>query len=193
MKKLIVDIDDTSLNYAKGLFEFIGVEYPHGKEYTAISDYLSGEHGLTNQEIWDKIEEFNTSESFKYLTPLNNADDVLKELHSEGVKISVISSCGDNNLTKENRYYNLYKVFGNIFESVTMLPLGARKTNALLQFINRDPILVEDTLLHYKDAIILGMDSYIVKGEMNAGAVDDSINHFIDWNEFYKMYHTIHK
>jgi len=193
MKKIIVDIDDTSLNYAHGLFNFMGVEFPHGKEYGSISDYLVGTHGYTNEEVWNVIADFNTSEGFRHLTPLNNADKVLKKLHEDGVKISVISSCGDSNSTKEHRYYNLYKVFGNIFESITMLPLGARKTNALLQFIDREPILVEDTLTHYRDAIILGMDSYIVKGELNATEVNDSINHFVDWNDFYKMYHTIHK
>lgn len=193
MKKLIVDIDDTSLKYAHGLFDFIGVDYPHGKEYGSISDYLVGEHGYTNENVWNIIEDFNTSEGFRHLTPLNGSDKVLKKLHDEGVKISVISSCGDTKTTKENRYYNLYKVFGNIFESITMLPLGARKTNSLLQFIDRDPILIEDTLTHYNDAIILGMDSYIVKGELNATDVDQSINHFVDWNEFYKLYHSIHK
>lgn len=193
MKKIIVDIDDTSLNYANGLFDFLGVDYPHGKEYGSISDYLIGEHNFSSQKVWDVIAEFNESEGFRHLQPLNNSDEVLKALYDEGVKISVISSCGDSNITKEHRYYNLYKVFGNIFESVTMLPLGSRKTNALLKFIDREPILVEDTLTHYHDAIILGMDSYIVKGEMNATEVNDSINHFVDWNEFYKMYHTIHK
>jgi len=191
MQKIITDIDDTALNYTKGLLEFANIQYPHGQQFSNISDFLTSTHGYTSNETTELIQTFNTSENFKHLEPLQGADTVLKNLHNDGVKISVITACGDDKVTRELRYYNLRNVFGDIFENIIFLPLGARKLYNLMPYMDRNPVFIEDSLIHYKDGVVLGFDSYMIKGPMNAKEIDDT-NHFTHWDEFYKRYHENH-
>jgi len=190
MKNLLVDADDTILDYTSGLLAYAGLSLPQ-QRYSDIAAYLNECHDLTYQEIDDLIVRFNQSNEFKYLEPFDGVVDTLSSLKDEGTHIHLITSCGDSDKTKELRRANLREVFGDVFSTVTILPLMSRKINSLLPFVNGNAVLVEDTKTHYHDANTLGIPSYIFERMTNNETHE--LETFDHWRDFYNIYKNMHK
>ena len=193
MKHIIVDADDTILAYTDSLLSYANVEHPKNAVYTDICDFLTKEHNYTFEEVQDLIVDFNNSVSFRNIEPFKGSEKVIRKLSDDGVKMHVVTSCGDNGRIKTNRYHNLREVFGDVFDKIHILPLMSRKINTLLSYVNEDVVFIEDTLAHYNDAHLLGIDSYIIKGAMNSLAHNEKIQTFDHWEDFYNLYYNNHK
>jgi phosphoglycolate phosphatase-like HAD superfamily hydrolase len=190
MKNLLVDADDTILDYTSGLLAYGGFDKPQ-QRYADIAAYLNEQYNLSYDEIDSLIVDFNQSQSFKHLKPFDGVVDTLSALKDDGVHIHVITSCGDSNTTRELRYSNLRDVFGDMFSTVSILPLMSRKINALMPFINNHTVFVEDTKTHYHDAHILGIPSYIFERMTNNDT--EQLETFTHWSDFYGIYNDRHK
>lgn len=193
MKNVIIDVDDTVLDYTSKCLGYANVHTPTDTTFKNICDYLTHVHSYTYEQVQELIVDFNHSEYFKYLEPLKGSSAIIKQLDADGVNIHAITSCGNSDTIRKNRMHNIHSVFGNVFNSVQILPLMSSKIDALKRHTSDDVVFVEDTLAHYYDAMSLGIDSYIIKGQMNKCSHRSDIRTFEHWDEFYNLYNMNHK
>ncbi len=120
LKKCILDVDDTILNWSSPFSHFLKI---HKKEFTPNS-----------------IIEFNKSEYFKNLKPLdyiNNCSSFINLLKSNFDVVIILTNCGRLIPIVEYRITNLNKVFGkNAFNDIFFNDFNYDKS----QFIKHFPI-----------------------------------------------------
>tara|TARA_R110002126_G_scaffold166395_2_gene314091 strand:- start:986 stop:1585 length:600 start_codon:yes stop_codon:yes gene_type:complete len=186
-KLLVVDIDDTVLEWKEGFFDFI----------EPLGWYLNSDSKCDSWDIWtwicnaegvqiekqrviDLITEFNAYP--RVLRPLVGSMYHLRLLASEGVEIIGLTSFGScPNMTFFRQEY-LDVVFGGTISKCIVLPLGACKESWLKDL---DPDwFVEDNKAHAQKACGLGIKTFLLKTTYNKGC-EESI--YVDgWSDIHR-------
>lgn len=188
---IILDIDDTILDYSSGFLEYIGVELPEKNEkYRNITDYLTSVHSMTHHEVYKSIESFNRAPAFSRLLPFKSSNLFIKKLREQSIQVHLITSCGDNAQTRKLRERNLYEVFEDSFEEVHVLPLMASKRPVLKKYTTAGPLFVDDTIEHYITAKEIGISAMIMDTQFNTYDTGDT-SFILDWNSARGLYNDI--
>lgn len=133
MKKedaIVLDCDDTIVKYTDGLREYI-IKYYDFNPVGYPSDYILSEWiGCTDDETIEILENFNYhSHEFGLLEPIDfYVRSALLELHNRGIKLIILSKCGNKGHATVLRKVNLQYVFGDIFHEFILIdPLESKK------------------------------------------------------------------
>jgi hypothetical protein len=107
---------------------------------------LSGQYGMSGEDIMKLITQFNESAAIGFLPPLRDSMYYVKRLHEEyGFKFHVISSLSTDPNAQKLREMNLHKLFGHTaFEDITCLATGSEKHAALEPYRDSGLFWVED-------------------------------------------------
>ncbi len=99
--------------------------------------------------------EFTTSYRFSGILPVQNAIQGVHRLKQAGFDLHVVTSISDDQLTQIYRNKNLIYYFGDVFETITCLPLGHDNKKEYYQNV---PIgaVVDDSALNILDAVSCG-------------------------------------
>ncbi len=130
--------------------------------------------------------DFCESKYFSELGSHLQSDVYIKKLHKLGMKLRIITACGDTDKIKKMRLINLYNVFGDVFESIDFVGMGESKQDYLEKFAGRDDVAyIEDTIERFLLAKSMGIKSYLMLSfstrEMTGGIFDDwkQLFHFL--------------
>lgn len=135
MKKrdlIITDCDGVLLDWLNGFNEWMDSKgYVRLENYDTTAYGLHIHYGLDEKLCKKLISDFNESAAIGFLKTCKNADAVLPLLFDEGFDIVVLSSLSDNVYSQKARRYNLEEHFGEIFNEIICLVVGADKDDAL--------------------------------------------------------------
>ena len=112
---------------------------------------------LTRGNQWDmnRVSEFNLSAAFEQLPVLPGAQRLVRDLKRSGAKLWVVSAAGTGfPRTDRLRIQQLHTVFGDVFEDILVIPLGASKKE-FIAGIAQNSLLIDDSTKHvlaHKDA-----------------------------------------
>lgn len=165
-KIILTDVDDTILGWIEGFKRFV-----ENKLNVSLDDYpaswgMTEWLGLPEQDIAKLVDKFNHhSWEFGTLKPILNSNKVLKELHKQDFRFVAITCCSDRKPTVLLRKANIYHVFGDIFEDVICLPLGASKLDVLKKF--ESTFFIEDNYKYASEGKKAGHDIIMVKQQHN--------------------------
>lgn len=113
-----------------------------------LAEWLSVPHAYMNE----LITRFNNSEKFEYMTTRQGARGCIETFKRRGYKLIVISSCGAS--VEDRRKQNLMDRFGDVFDKIHCLPLGAGKQDILEQY--EPSWWVEDNYKHALSGLTFG-------------------------------------
>jgi FMN phosphatase YigB (HAD superfamily) len=146
----ILDCDDVLLDWQRGFRAWV---YAHhgirpeakGPKSWSLFTWL----GVPEARCMELIADFNASQAFGELYPMDGAIEAVAMLHQAGHQITVLTSCSADPLTIARRKENLQRVFGTMVERVICLALGESKRGWLDVLVAG--VWVED---NYKNAMV---------------------------------------
>lgn len=163
-KRIITDVDGVLLAYEKTFSEHMGWDFDEVNGNHRSFECLNSDPAIC---VGTAIREFNSSDTFGEIPPLDGAVEMVEYAVRTGHKIDVVTSCGGDTAVHRRRIKNLKNVFGDVFTSITCLPLGASKLPTLMRYRNQGHIWLDDSLTHYHDGITAGLDSRLVTTPFN--------------------------
>lgn len=126
-RKILTDADGCLLNWNKRFCEVMaakGLPQIPGTE----SDYSIGNrHGISHEEAFKHLMEFNHSEHMRDLEAFADAELYVPKIAALGFSFIVVTSISDLESAKDNRVANLQMRFGDVFEEVHCLKMGESK------------------------------------------------------------------
>ncbi len=160
---LIMDVDDVLLDWIAGFrHHLVQLGYKtHGDLPPSwdLSDWIVPSVGFQPVSVETLVLDFNSSDSFAQLQPVNGALRTLMLAKSRGFDIVAVTSCSDTGPIVDKRVANLREHFADLISSVVCLPLGASKTSIFRNFPNG--IVVDDRVKNLKAALEVGLNTVL--------------------------------
>lgn len=188
MEKIILtDCDGCILNWNDAFDEFMhGCGFPR-VPFTDHEYSISKRHNIPTHESYKYIKEFNEGWRVSHLKPLADAVEYVDKLSSHGFKFIVVTSISDAETSFRYRSTNLKNVFGDIFEDIICLKMGAKKGEVLKKWEGSNYFWIED---HNENAIAgheLGLRSILVDHPYNRHheVPFRRVSHTTPWAEIY--------
>ena len=149
-KYILLDVDEVLLKWIDSFRQYLIASHKFKLKNIpwdwSLTDWLKCDEA----EVRRLVHLFNhTSKEFGRLEPCDGAIDGIKSLISMGFTLVAITSCSSRARTISRRVKNLQDIFGDIFEDIICLELGASKTDYLKQY-PRGSIWIED---NHKNAV----------------------------------------
>lgn len=196
MKKdlFITDADDTALDFAGRVREFYNNEYGGnviGKSKSwSLCDWL----GVRRHEQGDILDKFMSSSDFGILEPLAGAKPVLSSMNSNGIKIIVVTACGDDPIRQALRRANLRNVFNHDVSDVIFVGQDQSKYDVIKSLTEEYNVIgfADDKWANIEDGLKLDIPCYLYKQPHNLRfrdkAKESGVESVHDWYEI--KYHT---
>lgn len=187
----IFDADDTIFDFAGSIREHARNEYNLdvvGKpDKWKIWPWL----GIEESESANFIEDFSVSWRFGCMEPQPGAARVLQSLHSQGIKLIILTACGTDKTTVELRKANLYNCFGNIFEEILFVDRNDTKFNVLKKLKKKYDILgfADDKFANIEDSLELKIPSFLYCQPHNERFRE--VDGVTDINDMYQLKHHL--
>jgi len=192
MKAIVIDIDDTVLDFGSRLREFVNHQYDKkviGKPQAwDLCEWLGIKEG---QDI-EILAEFAASWQFGALDPLPGASRVLTKLAQEGYDIFCITACSREPQVEALRRANMYHCFGNIFQEIFFVEFGESKDKYLKQIALTHDIhaFVDDKYANLEDAEKAGIERCIMIKQPHNKDFRDRVTCAHDWYEISHIIQT---
>jgi beta-phosphoglucomutase-like phosphatase (HAD superfamily) len=138
-------------------------------------------------DMIDLVSTFNASDEhgFGRLPPLDGAVEAIQVLRDRGHKMSVVTSCSDDPVVGMLRVANLHAHFGDVFDDIIVLGLGADKTEALKKFT--PSTWIDDHWPNLDAGVAAGHTPVLMNATYNQVRSDAGPAHYpriSDWHSF---------
>lgn len=196
MLKIISDVDGVLLDWFNGFDNWIvntkGIKPLHN---TTPSMYkLEDKYPLTGDEIADCIAEFNSSDEFGSLQPIDGSVEHLGYLLADSTKevawLSSGSVEGKEELCFEMRSKNLKACFGTDIPG-TLLVMRASKVEYLKEYkaeYGDNLVFIEDSFEHAQTAVKLGIKTILLDYAYNNNTSRSKLLYKAkNWEEIYSL------
>ncbi|MFT5880384.1 MAG: 5'(3')-deoxyribonucleotidase [Moritella sp.] len=194
MKAIVIDIDDTVLDFGSRLREFVNHQYDKKvigkpKEWD-LCEWLGVKEG---QDV-EILTEFASSWQFGALDALPGASRILTKLTQEGYDIFCITACSREPQVEALRRANMYHCFGNIFQEIFFVGFGESKDKYLKQIQQTHEIhaFVDDKFANLEDAHNAGIDRCIMIKQPHNRNFRERVTCAHDWYEISYIIQTWH-
>jgi FMN phosphatase YigB (HAD superfamily) len=181
--RVILDCDGVLLNYTAGIHRFaarrLGLQLdPEGPCNFDMRAWT----GLDREGVRDLVNAFNSGEDtgFDALPPMPGAVEGVRLLREAGYRLHVLSSADAGGASVRSRLHNLDRDFGDVFEEVTLIGLGASKRELLARF---DPCdWVDDHVPNAIAGIEAGHRAHVIRQSHNR-VLEAVTPHPLLWSE----------
>jgi hypothetical protein len=181
-RRVLLDCDGVLLNYTAGIRPFAKLLYGLDLDPDGPCNFdMRRWTGLPREEIITLVNRFNGGEDtgFDALPPMPGAIEGVQRLLDAGYLLHVLSSADAGPSSVRSRYKNLDVVFGDVFEEVTLIGLGASKKDLLARF---DPCdWVDDHVPNAIAGLEAGHRSHIIRQSHNR-SLEQTIAHPLLWS-----------
>lgn len=142
-------------------------------------------YGIPKKEIKELIKTFNESSAIGFCPAYHDAQEVIPRLYKDGYRFTVITSLSADPYSRLARISNLKDKFGDVFDDVICLDVGADKDEILAEMRAGSDYWVEDK---YENAVVgaeLGYETYLIEHEHNKYLTDfdKRVKLVADWFE----------
>lgn len=142
-KTLLLDCDGVLLDYDKAFFQYVkhlGISKKKVKS-SLKEDILD----LEPKKVKELINKFNESDHTRNLEEIRDAKKYLQKLQLINFEFICITSIGTSDRIKENRIFNLGKVFGDkFFKKIHFVPTFSSKEFILQSYRNKLCVFIDD-------------------------------------------------
>ena len=145
---------------------------------------------VPEEVVHSLLRDYADSDHIANLEPFADSVKYVKLLSEQGFRFTVITALSDSPLATMNRMKNLHKLFGNVFNDIQCIKMGAIKTEWLRPWEGTGHFWIED---HPGQAVAghqLGLKSVLIDHPHNRNHIDDlfpRVSNESPWEEIYEM------
>jgi len=189
-KRILTDCDGVLLKWEDGFDSFMiskGLERRAGTE----ADYsMALRYGVSTRETQDYIREYNESDAMASLEPFADSVEYVAKLAALGFRFTAVTSMSDHPDSKVYRTQNLQNLFGNVFDEVVCLEMGASKANVLMQWADSKLFWIEDHMRQAEAGHEAGLRTVLINHPYNTHYKTDlfpTVSYEKPWEEIYNL------
>jgi FMN phosphatase YigB (HAD superfamily) len=191
MEKIILtDCDGVLLRWNEG-FENFAEQKGYPKVPGTDTEYsMSLRHNITMKQALALIKEYNESDAMTSLLPFADSVEYVKKLAAKGFRFIAVTSLSDHPDAKTYRTENLKSLFGDVFDDVVCLSMGASKANVLMQWADSGYFWIEDHMRQAEAGHEAGLRTVLINHPYNHHYNTDLfpvVSYETPWKEIYNM------
>lgn len=166
-KVILTDADGVLLDWNKG-FEAFALARGYPKVPGTDDDYrMFIRHNISADLAHNLIKEFNEGPDVEHLDPFADSVEYVKKIADLGFRFIVVTSISDHPDSKVYRTRNLNSIFGDVFDDVVCLPMGASKANVLLKWAGTNYFWIEDHMRQAEAGYEAGLSPILINHPYN--------------------------
>lgn len=190
-KVILTDFDGCCGNWDQAFQEFM-FEKGYSPILNSEKYYRLAERYpcFTDAEIFEFVNELNTSERIAHLQPFRDSVKYIKKLHSEGYTFICITALSDKAEARIYREQNLDNLFDKgVFDHSQMVCLKPRdsKYHSLKKWAGTGLYWIEDHFIHAESGHELGLKPILMSNPYNEQFKTDLFPRVNSWKEIYNI------
>ena len=187
---ILTDCDGCLVMWNDGFNEFMKERGFPQLPNTDHSYNISDRHGITTKQSMAFVREYNEGPWIEDLEPFADAVYYVKKLASEGFRFIVVTSISDAPEAKMYRTGNLTSIFGDVFNEINCIKLGASKAHILTRWADTGYFWIEDHMRNAEAGHEVGLKSVLINHPYNSHYKTDlfpTVSYTSPWQEIYNM------
>ncbi len=155
------------------------------------SEYnISTRHGISSAMATEFIHEFNESKIIGSLEAFADSINYVNKLVEKDFRFIVVTSISDAPSAKINRTANLISLFGDIFDEINCIEMGASKATILKNWEGSGYFWIEDHMRQAEAGHEAGLKTVLINHPYNSHYTTDlfpTVSYERPWEEIYNM------
>jgi FMN phosphatase YigB (HAD superfamily) len=189
-KIILTDADGVLVDWNLGFDRYMA-----GRGFPRIPntdrDYnISIRHGISSHQAHECVKEFNESRHIADLNPFADSVDNVLTLANLGFRFVVITSISSHPDAHEYRSLNLKNIFGDVFDDIQCIEMGASKATALMQWEDTGYFWIEDHMRQAEAGYEAGLKTVLINHPYNTHYKTDlfpTVSFETPWAEIVNM------
>lgn len=189
-KIILVDVDGTIVNWNSGFNKFMADSGLPQLPNTDNEYSITVRHGIPLPQAHKLIREFNESPLIAELAPFADSVEYISKLVDSGFRFIAVTSLSDAPMAYKHRSTNLSNIFGDVFDEINCLPMGACKSEILKRWKDTGYFWIEDHSQQAEAGHRVGLKTILINHPYNAYYISNlfpTVSYITPWKEIYNM------
>lgn len=189
-KIILTDVDGCLVNWNDAFSSFME---NRGLPQLPDSDHeysLATRHGISIHEVMPLIKEFNEGQCIEFLKPFADSVEYVNKFADAGFRFIVVTSISSAPLAKHFRTLNLHSLFGDVFDEIHCIEMGASKAHILQTWADSNYFWIEDHMRQAEAGYEAGLKTILVNHPYNSHYKTDlfpTVSYTTPWKEIYEI------
>lgn len=190
-KIILTDADGVLVEWNTGFANWMTAKgYPQ-KPNTETEYSMAIRHGISTHEAHEFIKEFNEGPAISDLKPFADSIPFVNKIANLGFRFIVVTSISSHPNAKFYRTQNLKSLFGDVFDDIHCIEMGASKANILLEnWADTGYFWIEDHMRQAEAGWEAGLKTVLINHPYNSHFVTDlfpRVSYESPWEEIFNM------
>jgi FMN phosphatase YigB (HAD superfamily) len=189
-KIILTDADGCLVDWNAGFNKFMDKRGMPQLPNTDDKYLLSLRHGISSSLATELVTEFNEGPCIENLEPFADAVKYVKKLADKGFRFIVVTSISDAPQAKVFRTRNLTAIFGDVFDEINCIEMGASKAHILKNWQDTGYFWIEDHMRQAEAGYEAGLRTALISHPYNSHYKTDlfpTVSYKSPWEEIYNM------
>lgn len=191
---ILTDCDGVLLDWRTGFLNWLPDHVSDSIQAGAMEEEnFNDAFDYDQQHIDNLAVEFNRSPAIANLPAWKDAQEYVPKLADLGFRFRACTAMGKHELSQQFREYNLYKLYGNIFDEVNLVEVGGSKGPWLSQFKDSELFWLEDHVNNARTGHALGLKPIVVADSSNSSYTNLELPRTSEETPWRDIYHAVLK
>lgn len=189
-KIILTDADGCLVDWNSGFNKFMDKRGMPQLPDTDDKYLLSLRHGISSSLATELVKEFNEGPQIEDLEPFSDSVKYTQKLADLGFRFIVVTSISDAPQAKVFRTKNLTSIFGDIFDEINCIEMGASKAHILKNWQDTGYFWIEDHMRQAEAGYEAGLRTVLISHPYNSHYKTDlfpTVSYTSPWEEIYNM------
>lgn len=187
---IISDCDGVLCNWNDAFDTFMESRGLPRKKDTDNDYNISARHGISSRVAHSLIKEFNEGANIANLSPFRDSVEYVTKLANLGFRFTVVTSISDHPDATIYRTENLKKLFGDVFDEIHCIEMGASKAATLLKWADTGYFWIEDHMRQAEAGHEAGLKTILINHPYNTHYTTDlfpKVSYETPWAEIFDI------
>lgn len=197
MEKIILtDCDGVLVKWEEAFDAFITTKGYKRIPNTESEYSMASRYGISMKQALEYIKEYNESPEIAELESFADSVQYVAKLANDGFRFIAVTSLSSHPDAKKHRTRNLKNLFGDVFDEVVCLEMGASKAHVLTRWADSGYFWIEDHMRQAEAGHEVGLQTILINHPYNTHYKTDlfpKVSYETPWKEIYNIISNQHK